>query len=76
MFDWLTFLTYAILTTITPGPNTIVSMSNGSQRGFFRGISLNVGMWCGFTIVMMGCAVLTGGLAAMLVWCAVKLLFY
>ena len=64
MFDWLTFLTYAVLTTITPGPNTIVSMSNGSQRGFFRGIPLNLGMWCGFTIVMMGCAMLTSMLAA------------
>ena len=35
MFDWLTFLTYAVLTTITPGPNTIVSMSNGSQACVF-----------------------------------------
>lgn len=64
MFDWPTFLTYAVLTTITPGPNTIVSMSNGSRRGFFRGIPLNLGMWCGFTIVMMGCALLTSVLAA------------
>ena len=59
MFDWPTFLTYAVLTTITPGPNTIMSMSNGSRRGFFRGIPLNLGMWCGFTIVMVGCAALT-----------------
>ena len=63
MFDWLTFLTYAVLTTITPGPNTIMSMSNGSRRGFFRGIPLNFGMWCGFTIVMVGCAALTSVLA-------------
>ena len=28
MFDWLTFLTYAVLTTITPGPNIIVSMKS------------------------------------------------
>ena len=64
MFDWFTFLTYAVLTTITPGPNTIMSMSNGSRRGFFRGIPLNLGMWCGFTIVMVGCAALTSVLAA------------
>jgi len=64
MFDWLTFLTYAVLTTITPGPNTILSMSNGSRRGFIRGVPLNLGMWCGFTIVMMGCALLTSVLAA------------
>ena len=64
MFDWFTFLTYAVLTTITPGPNTIMSMSNGSRRGFFRGIPLNLGMWCGFTIVMVGCAALTSVMAA------------
>lgn len=63
MFDWPTFLTYAVLTTITPGPNTIMSMSNGSRRGFLRGLPLNLGMWCGFTIVMVGCAVLTSILA-------------
>lgn len=64
MFDWFTFLTYAVLTTITPGPNTIMSMSNGSRKGFFKGLPLNLGMWCGFTIVMVGCAVLTSALSA------------
>ena len=57
MFDWFSFLTYAGLTTITPGPNTILSMSNGSRKGFFRGLPLNLGMWCGFSIVMLLCAV-------------------
>lgn len=57
MFDWFSFLTYAVLTTITPGPNTILSMSNGSRKGFFKGLPLNLGMWCGFSLVMMGCAV-------------------
>ncbi len=57
MFDWPVFLTYAVLTTITPGPNTIASMSNGSQKGFLKGLPLNLGMWAGFTIVMVGCAV-------------------
>lgn len=64
MFDWFTFLTYAVLTTITPGPNTIVAMSNGSRRGFFKGVPLNLGMWCGFSIVMIACAALTSVLSA------------
>jgi threonine/homoserine/homoserine lactone efflux protein len=64
MFDWPVFLTYAIATTITPGPNTIASMSNGSRKGFFRGLPLNLGMWCGFSIVMLLCAALTSLLAA------------
>lgn len=63
MFDWLTFLTYAALTTITPGPNTILSLSNGSRKGFFKGLPLNLGMWCGFSIVMVLCAVFCSLLA-------------
>ncbi len=64
MFDWFAFLTYAVLTTITPGPNTILSMSNGSRKGFFRGLPLNLGMWCGFSLVMVGCALLCSLLSA------------
>lgn len=64
MFDWPVFLTYAVLTTITPGPNTILSMSNGSRKGFFRGLPLNLGMWCGFSLVMIGCALLCSLLSA------------
>lgn len=64
MFDWLTFFTYAILTTTTPGPNTILSMSNGSRKGFFRGLPLNLGMWCGITIVISICTVFCNLLTA------------
>lgn len=64
MFHWPTFLTYAVLTTITPGPNTIMSMSNGSRKGFFKGLPLNFGMWCGFSLLMIGCAVFCSLLAA------------
>lgn len=63
-FDWPSFLTYAVLTTITPGPNTILSMSNGSRKGFFKGLPLNLGMWCGFSLVMIGCAVFCSLLSA------------
>ena len=36
MFSWFSFLTYAVVTAVTPGPNNIMSMSNGSRKGFFR----------------------------------------
>lgn len=66
MFDWITFLTYAFLTTITPGPNTVLSMSNGSRKGFVRALPLNFGMWCGFTIVMVLCACVTSLLSSLI----------
>lgn len=31
---WASFLTYAVVTAVTPGPNNIMSMSNGSRLGF------------------------------------------
>lgn len=34
MFPWFSFLTYAVVTAVTPGPNNIMSMSNGSRKGF------------------------------------------
>lgn len=66
MFDWFTFLTYAVLATITPGPNTVLSMTNGSRKGFVRGLPLNLGMWCGFSIVMILCGACCSLLSAWL----------
>lgn len=34
MFNWLNFLSYAVITAITPGPNNIMSMSNAGRLGF------------------------------------------
>lgn len=31
MFNWFAFLTYAVITAATPGPNNIMSMSNGGS---------------------------------------------
>ena len=33
MFPWYAFLTYAVITAATPGPNNIMSMSNGWASG-------------------------------------------
>ena len=34
MFNWFAFLTYAVITAATPGPNNIMSMSNGGGAGW------------------------------------------
>lgn len=56
MFSWLSFLSYAVLTTATPGPNNIMSMSNASRIGLRRSFPFNIGVWVGFSIVMLVCA--------------------
>ena len=55
MFDWISFLTYAVITAITPGPNNIMSMSNAARLGFKKALPFNLGILMGFTIVMLIC---------------------
>lgn len=55
MFSWLNFLTYAVITAVTPGPNNIMSMSNAGRLGFKKAIPFNLGIWGGFSIVMLVC---------------------
>lgn len=53
VFLWGAFLTYIVVTAVTPGPNNILSLSNASRVGFRRALPLNFGMWAGFTIITL-----------------------
>jgi len=55
MFSWLSFLSYVVITAVTPGPNNIMSMSNAGRLGFRKAFSFNLGIWCGFSVVMLIC---------------------
>jgi threonine/homoserine/homoserine lactone efflux protein len=55
MFQWTEFLTYAIATAVTPGPNNIMSMSNAGRLGLKKSLPFNMGIWVGFSIVMVLC---------------------
>ncbi len=55
MFNWAAFLTYAIVTAVTPGPNNIMSMSNGGRLGFKGALPFNLGILFGFAAVMLIC---------------------
>ena len=55
MFSWVSFLSYAVVTAVTPGPNNIMSMSNASRLGFRRSFPFNPGIWVGFSLVMLVC---------------------
>ena len=55
MFPWFSFLAYAVVTAVTPGPNNIMSMSNGSRRGFRGALPFNFGILAGFSVVMVLC---------------------
>lgn len=66
MFYWFPFLTYAVVTAVTPGPNNIMAMSAGSRRGFRHAFPFNLGIFCGFFVVMVLCTLACSLLATYL----------
>ncbi len=55
MFDWVPFITYACITSITPGPNNVMSLSNASRYGLKKSLPFNGGVITGFATVMIVC---------------------
>jgi cysteine/O-acetylserine efflux protein len=85
--NYFAFLSYVMLTTFTPGPNNIMSMSNAARVGFRRTLRFTGGVFTGFFAVMaLSCAfsltlyaalpnvkpVMTGIGAAYILWLAWK----
>ncbi len=66
MFSWLSFLSYAVVTAVTPGPNNIMSMSNASRLGIRKSFPFNLGIWIGFSLVMLVCTFFCNTLSAVI----------
>ena len=66
MFSWVSFLTYAFVTAVTPGPNNIMSMSNASRKGFRKALPFNLGIWAGFSVVAIVCTLGCSMLSALI----------
>jgi cysteine/O-acetylserine efflux protein len=62
MFNFYGFLVYIVVTAFTPGPNNIMSMSNAVRFGFKRSFTFNLGIWVGFSVVMLLCTLLSSAL--------------
>lgn len=58
MHNLLPFLSYVFVTTFTPGPNNIMSMSNANQYGFKKTQKFIFGVSAGFAIIMFLCSYL------------------
>jgi cysteine/O-acetylserine efflux protein len=58
MANFYPFLAYVLVTTFTPGPNNILSMSNGLKHGYQRTLKFLCGVFSGFLIVMLLCGLL------------------
>ena len=53
MLNFYPFITYVFVTTFTPGPNNILSMSNGLRYGYRRILGFLAGITTGFFVVML-----------------------
>ena len=66
MLNFTAFLSYVLVTSFTPGPNNIMSMSNATRYGFKKSIMFNVGVFCGFFIIMALCSIFNVALYALI----------
>ena len=66
LFSLVNFLSYAVVTAITPGPNNILSMTHASRVGFRRSFPFHLGVWAGFSLVMLLCTVFCQFLAELI----------
>ena len=64
--NWAAFLTYALITAFTPGPNNIMSLTNAGRLGMRRTLPFNFGVWAGFSTVMLLCTALSTTLYSVL----------
>ncbi|MFH4814815.1 cysteine/O-acetylserine transporter [Vibrio alginolyticus] len=60
------FFTYVIITSITPGPNNILSLSVATQHGLKRSTKVISGMFCGYIVLMLLCGVFTYHMVSLL----------
>ena len=64
--DLIPLISFAIITTFTPGPNNISSASMGVMLGYRKTLRYLLGITCGFFGVMIACAFLASHLLAVL----------
>jgi len=55
----LPFVTYAVVTTFTPGPNNIAASAAGMRLGYRRTLPFLLGMLAGFMLIMLASGLLT-----------------
>lgn len=53
MVNLTAFLSYVFVVTFTPGPNNIMSMSNGNQFGYRKTLKFMLGIFSGFFIILL-----------------------
>jgi cysteine/O-acetylserine efflux protein len=66
MLNWFAFTSYVFVTTFTPGPNNIMSMTNAIRFGLRKTMKFNLGVFAGFVVIMLLCSYLSLALSGLL----------
>lgn len=53
MFNWFAFFSYMFVSCITPGPNNLMCMANGTKYGFKKSFRFCLGVTTGFTLILL-----------------------
>jgi len=65
-FDVIPFLSFALPTSFSPGPNNISTMAFSMNKGYVKTLPYIIGIFTGTCIMMMVCALLSYGLASII----------
>lgn len=60
--NYAAFFSYIFVTSITPGPNNIMALSNAGKYGFKGAMPYNFGALCGVFVVISCCAAFSAAL--------------
>ena len=53
MFNWFAFVSYVVVSCITPGPNNLMCMANGTKFGFRKSLKFCFGVTTGFGLILL-----------------------
>lgn len=53
MFNWFACMSYMFVSCITPGPNNLMCMANGTKHGFRKSLRFCLGVTSGFTMILL-----------------------
>jgi cysteine/O-acetylserine efflux protein len=59
-YMWFSFFIYSVLTALLPGPNNILALNSSMKSGYQKSKTLLLGIYSGFTMVMVLTAFFTG----------------
>lgn len=66
MFNWFNFLSYAIITAATPGPNNIMGMTNAGHNGFKKSFPFCLGVFAGISCLLYITLIFCSALSAII----------